>query len=56
MFTKKELRALLIPLVAEQILTGIMGAADTLMVSSVGEAAISGVSPPAGAAPERERR
>ncbi len=44
MFTKKELRALLIPLVLEQILTGIMGAADTLMVSSVGEAAISGVS------------
>ena len=43
MFTKKELRALLIPLVAEQVLTGLMGVADTFMVSNVGEAAISGV-------------
>ena len=44
MFSKKELRALLIPLVIEQVLTGLMGVADTLMVSNVGEAAISGVS------------
>lgn len=44
MFSKKELRALLIPLIIEQVLTGLMGVADTLMVSSVGEAAISGVS------------
>ena len=43
MFTKKELRSLLIPLVLEQILTGIMGVADTFMVSNVGEAAVSGV-------------
>ena len=43
MFTKKEIRALLIPLVLEQILTGLMGVADTFMVSNVGEAAISGV-------------
>ena len=43
-FDKKSLRALLIPLVIEQVLTGLMGVADTLMVSSVGEAAISGVS------------
>lgn len=34
----------MIPLVIEQVLTGLMGVADTLMVSNVGEAAISGVS------------
>ncbi len=44
MFTKAQIRALLIPLVIEQVLTGLMGVADTLMVSNVGEAAISGVS------------
>lgn len=43
-FDKKSLRALLVPLVIEQVLTGLMGVADTLMVSNVGEAAISGVS------------
>ena len=43
-FNKQQLRALLIPLVIEQVLTGLMGVADTLMVSNVGEAAISGVS------------
>ncbi len=43
MFTKKEIRALLWPLVVEQVLTGLMGVADTFMVSNVGEAAISGV-------------
>ena len=43
LFTKKELRALLAPLVIEQVLTGLMGVADTFMVSNVGEAAISGV-------------
>lgn len=36
--------ALLLPLLAEQLLGVSMGFADTLMVSSVGEAAISGVS------------
>lgn len=44
MFTKKEIRALLVPLVLEQVLTGLMGMADTFMVSNVSEAAISGVS------------
>ena len=44
LFDKKALRTLLIPLVIEQVLTGLMGVADTLMVSNVGEAAISGVS------------
>lgn len=43
-FDKKQLRALLVPLIIEQVLTGLMGVADTLMVSHVGEAAISGVS------------
>ncbi len=44
LFDKKQLRSLLIPLIIEQVLTGLMGVADTLMVSNVGEAAISGVS------------
>ncbi len=44
LFNKNQLRALLVPLVIEQVLTGLMGVADTLMVSNVGEAAISGVS------------
>lgn len=44
LFDKKELRRLLVPLVIEQVLTGLMGVADTLMVSAVGEAAVSGVS------------
>ena len=43
MFSKKDLRRLLIPLIIEQILTGLMGIADTFMVSNVGEAAVSGV-------------
>ena len=42
-FTKKEIRALLWPLILEQVLTGLMGVADTFMVSAVGEASISGV-------------
>ena len=44
MFTNKQLRALLVPLVIEQVLTALMGVADTFMVANVGEAAISGVS------------
>ena len=43
LFTKRQIRALLVPLMIEQVLTGLMGVADTLMVSGVGEAAISGV-------------
>ena len=42
-FTKKGLALLIIPLMIEQTLTSLMGVADTLMVSSAGEAAISGV-------------
>lgn len=43
MFTNKELKMLLIPLVIEQILVMLVGMADTMMVSHAGEAAISGV-------------
>ena len=43
-FTRRQLVALLLPLVAEQALSVTIGLADTLMVSSVGEAAVSGVS------------
>src|SRR5699024_172119 len=43
-FTRQQLIALLLPLVAEQALSVTIGLADTLMVSSVGEAAVSGVS------------
>ena len=44
MYSNKDLRKLLLPLIAEQILTAMMGVADTLMVSNVGAAALSGVS------------
>ena len=44
LFTNASLRALLLPLLLEQFLAVSMGMADTVMVSSVGEAAISGVS------------
>lgn len=44
MFSNKDLRKLLIPLIIEQVLTSLMGTADTLMVSNVGSAALSGVS------------
>lgn len=43
MFTNKEIKNLLIPLVIEQILVMFVGIADTMMVSHAGEAAISGV-------------
>ena len=44
MFSNKDLRILIVPLIIEQILAVAVGMADTVMVSSVGEAAISGVS------------
>ena len=43
LFTRQQLTALLLPLIAEQALSVTIGLADTLMVSSVGEAAVSGV-------------
>lgn len=44
MFTGKQLRQLIIPLVIEQLLAITVGMADTMMVSNVGEAAVSGIS------------
>ena len=44
MFTKKQIWALLIPLMMEQVLGALMGSMDTMMVSNVGSAAISAVS------------
>lgn len=43
MFSNRALKKLLIPLVIEQILAMLVGMTDTLMVSSAGEAAVSGV-------------
>ena len=45
LFTRQQLIALLLPLIAEQALSVTIGLADTLMVSSVGEAAVSGREP-----------
>ena len=44
LFNRQQLISLFLPLVAEQALSISIGLADTLMVSSVGEAAVSGVS------------
>ena len=44
MFSDRELWRLLVPLIVEQVLTSLMGIADTMMVSNVGSAAVSGVS------------
>lgn len=44
LFTKRQLAALLIPLILEQILGITVGMADSVMVSAAGEAAVSGVS------------
>ena len=44
LFSKKELWKLLVPLMVEQLLTSLMGTADTIMVSNVGSEAISAVS------------
>ena len=44
MFTRKDIVRLMVPLVIEQVLAVAIGMADTMMVSSCGEAAVSGVS------------
>lgn len=44
LFTNKDLKKLIIPLVIEQLLAVTVGFVDTIMVSSVGEAAVSAVS------------
>lgn len=44
LFSRKQLTALIIPLIIEQFLSIFVGMADTIMVSNAGEAAVSGVS------------
>lgn len=44
MFTKQDLRQLIMPLIIEQILLVAVGMVDVIMIASVGEAAVSGVS------------
>ena len=44
LYNNFELRKLLIPIIVEQLLSSLMGTADTMMVSNVGSAAISAVS------------
>lgn len=44
LFTRRQLLSLIIPLIIEQFLSIFVGMADTVMVSSAGEAAVSGVS------------
>lgn len=44
LFDNRSLVALIIPLVVEQLLAVLVGMADSIMIASVGEAAVSGVS------------
>ena len=44
LFDNRALVALIIPLIIEQTLAVLVGMADSIMVASVGEAAVSGVS------------
>lgn len=44
MFTNKQLKDMIVPLIAEQFLMMLVGLADTFVVSYAGEAAVSGVS------------
>ena len=44
LFSNRDLRILLVPLIVEQVLNSLMGTADSIMVSNVGSAAISAVS------------
>ena len=44
MFSNRQLGALILPLVVEQVLAITVGMVDTMMISYAGEAAISGVS------------
>lgn len=43
LYQKQDLRRMLTPLVVEQVLAMLVGMVDTMMVSSAGEAAVSGV-------------
>lgn len=44
LFSNKALMALIVPLIIEQFLAVLVGMADSIMIASVGEAAVSGVS------------
>ena len=44
LYTNRDLRKLIIPLVFEQLLAILVGMVDTVMIAGVGEAAVSGVS------------
>lgn len=44
LYSNLDLRKLLIPIIIEQLLSSLMGTADTMMVSNIGAAAISAVS------------
>lgn len=44
LFSGADIKRLILPLIAEQFLAVLVGMADTVMVSSVGEAAVSGIS------------
>ncbi|RGZ01810.1 MATE family efflux transporter [Clostridium sp. AM58-1XD] len=44
LFTNQMLVSLIIPLIVEQLLAVLVGMADSIMIASVGEAAVSGVS------------
>ena len=44
LFSKSSLKKLIIPLIIEQVLSVAVGMVDVVMVSTAGEAAISGVS------------
>ena len=44
LYSNKDLKKLIVPLIVEQTLAIAVGMADTIMVSAAGEAAVSGVS------------
>ena len=44
LFDNKAIISLIIPLIIEQLLAVLVGMADSIMIASVGEAAVSGVS------------
>jgi len=44
MYSKEDLKKLIIPLIIEQVMLSLMGIIDTIMVSNVGESAVSAVS------------
>lgn len=44
LYSNRDLKKLILPLVLEQFLAILVGMADTVMIAGVGEAAVSGVS------------